>query len=158
MKTWPAVRRTASGLPRLHHFYRAPAKVVVIRGNPLLAPEVDAFLPFGSWRDRQETFLVVVLHLGPLPGLAELAADFSKALLHRVVQRRADRLACESASSDKLKHFTWNISAPSKSCHMGPYRMPAPGVVLGHVLKCIRLPKSRGVYDKKRTKDSSPLL
>jgi hypothetical protein len=30
-----------------------------------------------------------VLHLGPLPGHAELAADFSKALLHSVVQRRS---------------------------------------------------------------------
>jgi hypothetical protein len=86
MKTWPAVRRTASGLLRLHHFYRAPAKVVVICRNPLPAPEVDAFLPFGSRRDRQETFLVVVLYLGPLPSHAELAADFSKAFLHRVVQ------------------------------------------------------------------------
>lgn len=82
-----AVRRTASGLLRLHHFYRAPAKVVVIRRNPLPAPEVDAFLPFGSRRDRQETFLVVVLYLGPLPRHAELAADFSKTLFHRVVQR-----------------------------------------------------------------------
>lgn len=101
MKTWPAVRRTALGLLRLHHFHRAPAKVVVIRRNPLLAPEVDAFLPFGSRRDRQETFLVVVLYLGPLPGIAELAADFSKALLHRVVQRRANGREA-SGFSDKL--------------------------------------------------------
>jgi hypothetical protein len=86
MKTWPTVRRTALGLLRLYHFYRAPAKVVVIRGNPLLAPMVDAFLPFGSRRDSQETFLVVVLYLGPLPSHAELAADFSKALLHRFDQ------------------------------------------------------------------------
>ena len=86
MKRSPAVRRTASRLLRLHHFYRAPAKVVVIRRNPLSAPDVDAFLPFGSWRDSQETFLVVVLNLGPLPSHAELAADFSKALLHCVVQ------------------------------------------------------------------------
>lgn len=85
MKTWPAVRRTASRLLRLHHFYRPPAEVVVMRRNPLLAHGGDAFLPFGSRRNRQETFLVVVLYLGPLPSHAELAADFSKALLHRVV-------------------------------------------------------------------------
>lgn len=85
-KTWPAVRRAASGLLRLHHFYRAPAKVVVIRRNPLQTPGVDAFLSFGSRCDSQETFLVIVLHLGPLPSHAELAANFSKALLHRVVQ------------------------------------------------------------------------
>ena len=86
MKTLLAVRRSASGPRGFYHFYRAPAKVVVIRRNPLLAPQVDAFLPFGSRRDSQETFLVVVLYLGPLPSHAELAADFSKALLHRVVQ------------------------------------------------------------------------
>lgn len=86
MKTWLAARRTASWLLRLHDFYRAPAKIVVIRRNPLPTPEVDAFLSFGSRRDRQKTFLVVVLYLGPLPSHAELAADFSKALLHRSFQ------------------------------------------------------------------------
>lgn len=84
MKTLPAVRRTASEPRRPHHLYRAPAKVVVISRNPLQAPNVDAFLPFGSRRNRQETFLVVVLYLGTLPSHAKLAADFSKALLHRV--------------------------------------------------------------------------
>lgn len=80
------VRRTASGLLRLHHFYRAPAKVVVIRRNPLQAPGVDAFLPFGSRCDSQEAFLVIVLYLGPLPSHAELAANFAETLFHRVVQ------------------------------------------------------------------------
>lgn len=56
-----------------------------MRRNPLLAPGVDAFLPFGSRRDCQKTFLVVVLHLGSLPGHAELAADFAETLFHRVV-------------------------------------------------------------------------
>lgn len=74
--------------------YGAPAKVVVMRRNPLLAPRVDTFLPFGSRRDCQETFLVVVLYLGPLPSHAELAADFAEAVLHRVVQA-----ACELSAS-----------------------------------------------------------
>nr|WP_143710567.1 hypothetical protein [Janthinobacterium sp. Marseille] len=86
LKTWRTLQHTASRLLWLRHFYRAPAEVVVICRNPLQAPGVDAFLPFCSRRNRQETFLVVVLHLGPLPSHAEFAANFSKAPLHRVVQ------------------------------------------------------------------------
>lgn len=131
MKTWPAVRQTSSGLRRFHHFYRAPAKVVVIRRNPLQAPGVDAFLPFGSRRDCQETFLVVMLYLRPLPSHAELAADFSKALFHRVVPLLLIRkelsdmnskkpvctqvlFACKAAWLFILAHFSFNSCAMSK--------------------------------------------
>ena len=69
------------------------------------APGVDAFLSFGAWRHSQETFLVIVLHLGPLPSHAELAANFSKALLHRVVQRLLMRAEL-SDKNDKKPVYT----------------------------------------------------
>src|SRR5690606_11679005 len=54
-----------SGFLRRRHFHRAPAEVVVVGRDPLQTPGVDAFLPLASRRNRQEAFLVVVLHLGP---------------------------------------------------------------------------------------------